>query len=167
MILYKPSLLSFLFFLFCCIYMIFPGGEYDRCGIYWTMINNSNSENKNHKWSHSGVDIALKSGLRGRGFESHCDRILSLRRFLSIVTFSGLWMIYDHEFWSIPIMGNCIWLREISSRLQKVTICLTEVCISYILLRKWSNSAWVVCNDATVSFMFETGWFDASLEHMH
>lgn len=25
-------------------------------------------------WSHSGVDIALDSGSKGRGFESHCDR---------------------------------------------------------------------------------------------
>lgn len=29
-----------------------------------------------NKRSHSGVDIALDSGSKGRGFESHCDRFI-------------------------------------------------------------------------------------------
>ncbi|KAF9674761.1 hypothetical protein SADUNF_Sadunf10G0160600 [Salix dunnii] len=31
------------------------------------------------------MDIALESGLRGRMFESHCDRILSLRRCYKLI----------------------------------------------------------------------------------
>ncbi|EOY18192.1 hypothetical protein QUC31_006587 [Theobroma cacao] len=45
--------------------------------------------------SHSGVDIALDSGSKGRGFESHCDRH-PFNRFciLSLVKFS---MIDDQQ----------------------------------------------------------------------